>query len=57
MDETWLNTVNSFASDRGAVAHGASITVQAIDPQTTVDTVNQILEGLKQLDMVFEGLA
>jgi RiboL-PSP-HEPN len=53
MNATWLNTIDSFGADRGAVAHRSAAAGQAIDPETEVKTVKQIMEGLEKLDHVF----
>ena len=48
LDQAWLNTMNSFGSDRGLVAHNSRLGVTApLDPRTEKDTVDILLVGLK----------
>lgn len=50
VDNTWLNSIDSFGSKRGAVAH-CSIKVQyIIDPATERNEIRDILEGIRELD-------
>jgi len=54
---TWLNTMDSFGASRGAVAHNSAGAIQPVDPDTEIKTVEQILEGLENLDMILTALA
>jgi hypothetical protein len=56
IDATWLNTIDSFGINRGFVAHNAAAAIRPIDPQTEVDTVDQILAGLGLLDAILGKL-
>jgi hypothetical protein len=50
IDVTWLNTIDSFGRDRGFVAHNSAGAIRAIDPETEIKTVEQIVVGLGKLD-------
>lgn len=51
LDQTWLNDMNSFGSKRGVVAHKSRLTVTVpVDPKTEKVTVDNLLQGLKDLD-------
>lgn len=50
IDRTWLNTLHSFGTAHGETAH-TSIGMQCrIDPESELKTVNDIIEGLKDID-------
>lgn len=55
-DTTWLSTVNSWAVLRGEIAHTTFKVHQPIDPVTEVKTVNLILTGIKDLDLLLNEL-
>lgn len=52
LDGVLIAAFNSFGSQRGAVAHGSarSYVTQSIDPKTELDTVNNLLTGIEDLD-------
>src|SRR5579859_3618769 len=51
LDLTWLNNMNSFAGQRGFVAHHSRIGVTTLpDPKTEKDMVENLKLGLKDLD-------
>jgi hypothetical protein len=50
VDQTLLNTLNSFGKDRGNVAHTSAKTQQPIDPVSEVSTINLIMNELKKMD-------
>lgn len=50
LDQTWLNTIDSFGAARGQVAHTSIRTQQPPDPLTEFNTVEQILAGLARID-------
>lgn len=51
-DSTWLSTVDSYGEDRGNTAHTAAKTQQPIDVGTEISTVNLILNGIKDFDLL-----
>jgi len=52
LDQTWLNTIDSFGMARGEIAHTSIKTQQPLDPLSEKKTVEQILGGLKNIDEV-----
>src|SRR6267143_3881061 len=50
IDTVWLSTTDGFGAKRGATAHSASI-MYTIDPQDDFQTVNQIMDGVRDLDL------
>ena len=53
IDRVWLSTIDAFGQKRGLVAHHSSINYRAkhqLDPKTELDTVNNILFGLREID-------
>lgn len=50
LDQTWLNTVDTFGKLRGEVAHKAIGVQQQIDPQTEHQNVQILIVGFKTLD-------
>jgi hypothetical protein len=57
LNQTWLATIDSFGRERGLTAHTAGRTQQPPDPASEVQTVNQLLRGLKDIDEVFTKLS
>ncbi|MGI4822161.1 MAG: HEPN domain-containing protein [Janthinobacterium lividum] len=55
-DNTWLNTVDSWAGLRGEVAHAHFKTHQQIDPQSELTTVNLIVGGIVLMDEVLSKI-
>jgi hypothetical protein len=50
IDTAWLNTITSFATSRGEIAHTAAKVQQPIDPATLKFTVEKILEEVRVID-------
>lgn len=57
LDQTWLATIDSFGRDRGLTAHTAGRTQQPPDPATEVQTVSQLVRGLRNVDALLTKLA
>jgi hypothetical protein len=51
IDAAWLSTTDGFGAKRGAAAHSASI-MYTIDPQDDYQIVNQIMAGIRDLDVL-----
>jgi hypothetical protein len=49
---TWLAQMDSFGKDRGGLAHRSIGAQQAPDPLSQLVTVNQLLNGLLELDRI-----
>ena len=56
IDRTWLNTINSFGRERGLVAHTSHKVQDLIDPTSELQTVDIILNGMKELDAKLKKL-
>jgi hypothetical protein len=59
LDSAWLSTMNTFGERRGIAAHTSATSYKATqppDPKTEFDTVNTILEGLKDIDQLINKL-
>ena len=59
LDAALLATMNTFGEQRGLVAHSSATsyrTVQPPDPATELSTVEQIKNGLEQVDMLINNL-
>lgn len=50
IDTTWLNTMTTFGSNRGEVAHSTASVQQPLDPVTLKDTVTLILSEIRNID-------
>jgi hypothetical protein len=50
LDQTWINTMDSFGVARGETAHRSVKTQQPVDPKSEFDTVSGILTWLKDVD-------
>jgi len=50
LDQSWINTMDTFGKLRGEVAHKAVGVQQQIDPYTEYQNVQYLLTGLKTLD-------
>ncbi len=50
IDNTWLNTMNSFGEERGKVAHSTSRALNLIDPEAEIKSVVFMLKGIKKID-------
>jgi hypothetical protein len=55
IDAVWLSTTDGFGAKRGATAHSASITY-TIDPQDDFQTVGQIMNGVRDLDLLLNQI-
>ena len=55
IDAVWLSTTDGFGAKRGATAHSASITY-TIDPQDDFKTVDQIMSGVRDLDLLLNQI-
>jgi len=51
LDSTWLANLDSFGSKRGDVAHKTMRATGVINPKDEYDSVQQLLIGLKALDL------
>ncbi len=56
IDATFLNTLNSYARNRGASAHQSIHTQQTIDPVSEVTTVDELVEEIRKLDLKLQRL-
>ncbi len=56
LDRGWLATLNDFGQKRGEVAHSSYNTIQPPEPAEVLSTVNQITEGLLQVDALINAL-
>ena len=50
IDQTWLSTTSSFGQSRGHSAHQSMKVYNPPDPKNELGIVNQILEGLSDID-------
>ena len=50
MDPTWLATTNSFGQRRGEIAHSSRQIYSPPNPEDELNTVNQIVDGLLEID-------
>jgi hypothetical protein len=57
LDQTWLTNLDQFGKLRGDVAHQAKKTQGMINPEDELKSVNELLKGLKRLDVLFEDIA
>ena len=55
IDAVWLSTTDGFAAKRGATAHSAAINY-TIDPKDDAQTVSQIMNGVRDLDILLNGI-
>lgn len=55
LDVAWLSTTDGFGTKRGTAAHSSFITY-AIDPQDDFSTVQQIMNGLRDLDLMLNSI-
>ncbi len=57
IDETWLNTMESFGLLRGEIAHSSSYkTTQILDPKAQKNEIEVIIEEIKKIDLVINSL-
>jgi uncharacterized protein YjbJ (UPF0337 family) len=50
LDQTWLTNIDSFGTKRGEVAHKAKRTQGTINPKDEFESVQALLNGIKDLD-------
>ena len=50
IDQAWLATTNSFGQRRGEIAHTSQQVYRPPNPEDELNTVNQIVHGLKDID-------
>jgi hypothetical protein len=55
IDSVWLSTTDGFGAKRGTTAHSSSI-MYTIDPQDEFQTVNQIMTGVRDLDVLLNQI-
>lgn len=51
IDLVWLVTIDGFGAKRGITAHKAAV-AHVIDPQDDFKTIEQIVTGIKDLDLI-----
>jgi hypothetical protein len=56
MNRTWLNTLNSFGSTRGEIAHTCASVQTLPNPKDIKDKINNIIVELKDLDLIINAL-
>lgn len=59
LDPAWLSTMSTFGEKRGVAAHTSYTSYKAnqpLNPKTELDTVNEILEGLEDIDQLINDL-
>jgi hypothetical protein len=56
LNATWLAQMDSFGSNRGAWAHRSIRAINPPDPSSELATVNQLLQGLLQVDRLVSRL-
>ena len=56
LSTTWLAQMDSFGSNRGTWAHKSARALNPPDPLSELTTVNQLLQGLLNLDRVLSRL-
>lgn len=56
LDQTWINTMNSYGESRGITAHTSYQTQRPIDLTTERTNLEQIKEGLEHLDQLVNNL-
>lgn len=55
IDAAWLSTTDGFGGKRGATAHNTAIKY-TIDPKDDFQTVNQIMTGVRELDLLLNTI-
>jgi hypothetical protein len=57
LDNTWLNTMESFGSTRGNIAHNSIAVQTALDRNTEKDRINtQIIPEIERLDQLIQKI-
>ena len=57
IDNTWLNTITSFGSNRGAIAHTSSRTQTLKDPKDIFADITYLMIELSKLDEIIKRLS
>ncbi len=57
VDQTWLNSINTFGTNRGLTAHKSKRVHNQIDPKSEFDEVDAIVQGLKEFDALVFSLS
>lgn len=57
IDNTWLNTITSYGSSRGEIAHTSARTHSLRDPSDILNDVNYLLTELSALDRIIKRLS
>ncbi|MFI6896122.1 HEPN domain-containing protein [Streptomyces sp. NPDC050256] len=55
INTSWLSTTESWASERGEIAHTSAKMQVQINPRTELFTVREILKGFKQIDEILNS--
>lgn len=55
LDAAWVATTDGFGGKRGATAHNTAIKY-TIDPKDDFQTVNQIMTGVRELDLLLNAI-
>lgn len=55
INSSWLSTTESWASERGEIAHTSAKMQVQINPRTELTTVREILEGFKSIDDILNS--
>ncbi|EMS70539.1 HEPN domain-containing protein [Ruminiclostridium cellobioparum] len=56
-DSTWLSTIDSYGAGRGNTAHTSARTQQPIDLGTEIQTLNYILQGIEQFEVLVKRIS
>ncbi|MDI4649585.1 HEPN domain-containing protein [Cohnella hashimotonis] len=56
LDNTWVNSMDSYGKKRGEVAHTSFRTQQVIDPATEISTTDYLVDELKKVDFLLNSL-
>lgn len=57
IDNTWLNTITSFGSNRGEIAHTSARTQSLKDPSDILTDINYLMTELSALDVIIKRLS
>lgn len=57
IDNTWLNTITSFGSNRGEIAHTSARTQSLRDPSDILQDINYLLAELSTIDEIIKKLS
>jgi hypothetical protein len=56
LDGTWLNSLSSFGTLRGEIAHASVGVHKPVDPRSEFKSVRQLLAGVRDLDALIDEL-